>query len=718
MTGDDGAAGASWRPDARFLDGLGVAALAVDVRGGVSYANTAAESLFGRASAGMQDQDLRSLLAEDADRGVVTGLLQHVLSGEGWTGELAMRDASSRRREMETTWSPVRAGAEVVGALLLVQDASPAPGAESRTLSGRLHKLAAVTAELVAAADLDEVTRVVTENLAGAAGATVGSLSLLLDETTLAMRGLYGGREGAASRWATYPVAGNTPAAETVRNGHPLVLVGSAEIARRYPGLETGAPGERSITCLPLRVAGRTTGVVGLAFPGRRELDTAELRFLTLLADICAQAIERIRAVNAAEDREAKLRFLAEASVELASDLDHEATLRRVAEMAVPWFADWCTIALEEGGRLRTLSVAHSSPQHGALVEDLQTRYPASPDASRGSYQVLRTGTSELYPEIPDELLAASAQDVEHLAMLRALNFRSALVVALVVQGRPIGVITWVAGEDGRRFGPADLAFAEDLARRAAAAIDTSQLHSQLRDVALRLRRAALPDQLPIVVGWESAVRHLPAGRGGAGGDFYDLLPLDDGRVAVFVGDVMGHGVQAVEVMAQLRASVRTLIAVDPAPDAVMRGLDRVFTLWRLEPLVTLLYAVADPAAGTISVINAGHPAPLLRPASGPARWVPARDPLLLGVDGGVRTVVIEPFGPGDCLLLFTDGLVERRDENLDTGLGRVLEVADELHGADLGAALVRVVDAVRELRRDDDVLALALRRGPAPAVS
>ena len=127
-------------------------------------------------------------------------------------------------------------------------------------------------------------------------------------------------------------------------------------------------------------------------------------------------------------------------------------------------------------------------------------------------------------------------------------------------------------------------------------AIDNAQLHSQVRAAALELQRAVLPDELPRVEGWTTSVQYLPAGRTDAGGDFYDVVPLEDGRLAMFVGDVMGRGVQAASVMAQMRSAIRTLVAVDPDPDAVLAGMDRVFDALHLEQLVTMVYAVADPA--------------------------------------------------------------------------------------------------------------------------
>jgi len=592
------------------------------------------------------------------------------------------------------------------------------PPTPADLLAERLTRLAAVTSDLLFAETLESVTAHVTQHVTDAAGATVGSLSLLVDDETLALVGIRGGREGVASRWATYPVASNTPAAETVRTRQPMLL-GSDEIERRYPGLENAAGGERSILCLPLMASAKTLGVMTLSFPGLRDIDTAEHLFLRLLADTCASAIDRLSLQREAGDREDKLRFLAEASARLASDLGYEATLESVAAMAVPWFADWCAIALEDDGRLRTLSVAHAHPEHEALIEELQRSYPSSPDAPRGAYEVLRTGRSDLVSEVSDDLLAASAQDQKHLELLRQLSFRSALSVPLKCRERVLGVITWVTGEQGRRFTEADRAFGEDLALRAAVAIDNAQLHSQLRDSALRLQKAVLPDELPQHPGWDLADRYLPAGRSGAGGDFYDVVVLGADRLAFFVGDVMGRGVEATSVMAQMRSAIRTLIAIDPHPTAVLSGLERVFAQWDLDQLVTVLYGIVDTGRDTLEVINAGHPEPLLLHPDGSVEVVTTPDTLILGVGAGAgpdagitRGIVKVALLPGTTVLAYTDGLVERREEDQEVGIARLAAAAQELVGCtDLTSTLSTLVDSVRDPTRDDDVAALVMRR-------
>ena len=585
------------------------------------------------------------------------------------------------------------------------------PGSSS---SQRLLRLAEVTSELLVAESREAVAKVVTEHLTDAAEAAIGSLSLVLDENTLELVGIRGVREGVAAQWATYSLAGNNPAAEACRTRQMVLAVGLDEIHGRYPDLEMAAEGERTLLCLPLlRGDGRCVGVLSLSFAGLREIDDAEGVFLRLLADTCATTIDRIDAQEAAADREAKLAFLAEATAELIGDLDYESTLTAVAEAAVPWFADWCAIALEEDGYLRNIAVAHNQPELESTVRELMDRYPASPDDQGGSYEVLRTGQSNLVPDVTDEMLVLSAKDEEHLRLLRLLELRSGMSCPLKVRDRVFGVISWVAGEGGRRFGAADLEFGEEIARRAAVAIDNAQLHSQVRDIALELQEAVLPAALAEPDGWTAAVRYLPAGRTDAGGDFYDLVPLDGGRLAMFVGDVMGRGVKAASVMAQMRSAMRTLIAIDPRPDALMSGLDRVFETLHVDQLVTTVYALADPAHDRLEVVSAGHPEPLVVRADGTIEALTQHSTLLLGVGGGDRSVREVELRAGDALLLYTDGLVERRGEDSDVGTARLVGALRSLRSDDLEDWLTRVVETTRDPTRDDDVAAMLVVRDP-----
>ena len=286
------------------------------------------------------------------------------------------------------------------------------------------------------------------------------------------------------------------------------------------------------------------------------------------------------------------------------------------------------------------------------------------------------------------------------------------MAVPLVARNRVLGVITWVAGDQGRRFDEQDLAFAEDLARRAAVAIDNAQLHTELREMAIRLQRAVLPAAMPRVEGWEVAAHYSPAGHLDAGGDFYDVIPLDGGRLAMFIGDVMGRGVSAAAAMAQMRAAIRALVAVDPEPGAVLTRLDKVFDLYEMNQLVTMVYAVIDPSRDEVTLANAGHPPPLRLRDDGSAEQLAVAEDVLLGVGPVERTTVTLPFFAGDALLAFTDGLIERRNEDIDAGQRRLLAAVERSgHPTTDSTTLDALVTEVSDPQRDDDVAVLVVRR-------
>jgi serine phosphatase RsbU (regulator of sigma subunit) len=582
-------------------------------------------------------------------------------------------------------------------------------------LGGRLTRLARVTAELVQARDVDTVTRIVVDHSADAVGATIAALTLADEPGHLHVAGLSGlSAEDAQALLAT-PFDLPTPAADAIRSRERIMLLGRDAILQAYPDVPYIDRGERALVCLPLRVPGGAIGAISLSFPGKRLFDDAELDFFEILADTCAQALVRLRAEDRAARHQAKLEFLAQASAELSASLDYEATLTKVAQLAVPSFADWSGVDLVQDGRLHRLAVAHVDPAKVQLARELAERYPTDPDAPAGPWHVMRTGRSELI-QVSDEMLVAAARDEEHLRIARELRLRSAITVPLIARGRVLGVMSWVAAESGRTYSGEDVTFAEDLAERAAIAIDNSELHSETLAAATRLQHAVLPERTPHAPHFEVAAHYSPSGRTEVGGDFYDAVPLDDGRVAFFVGDVMGRGVAAAAAMAQMRAAVRAYIAVDPSPRAVLDRLDRMLHQYGTEQLVTLLCGLADPGRGELVVANAGHPPAVVLRRSGEREQLPAADGPPLAVAESPRQERVLPFGDGDLVLVFTDGLIERRDETIDDGQVRLLDALGAVRGPDLGSDLDALVEAVRDPTRDDDVAALALRRRAAPS--
>jgi PAS domain S-box-containing protein len=182
--------------------------------------------------------------------------------------------------------------------------------------------------------------------------------------------------------------------------------------------------------------------------------------------------------------------FVAEASRVLASSLDYEQTLRAVAELAVPVLADWCAVdVLTEDGELRRLAVKHTDPEKIRLVEEIEARWPTRLDTPHGLANVIRTGQPELVPHIPEALLTANAHDDEHLRLVRELGLRSYVCVPLVARGKVLGALSLVYAESGRAYDEADLAVAEELARRAAVSIDNARLFGETEESRAQLEQ-------------------------------------------------------------------------------------------------------------------------------------------------------------------------------------------------------------------------------------
>jgi hypothetical protein len=215
-----------------------------------------------------------------------------------------------------------------------------------------------------------------------------------------------------------------------------------------------------------------------------------------------------VAAVNVIEDvtdvKQAELsqRLLAEAAEVLSSSMDHRRTLEHVAALAVPHLADWCGVDVrDERGSIEQVAVAHADPDQVRWGRELRRRYPLDPEADNGVPRVLRTGESQLVQHIPDELLAASAVDPEHLALLRQVGMRSVLIVPLRAGTRVTGALTLVLTEAARRFTPSDVALAEELGRRAGAAVENARLFTERGRIAEVLQASLLPELLPDLPG-------------------------------------------------------------------------------------------------------------------------------------------------------------------------------------------------------------------------
>jgi PAS domain S-box-containing protein len=418
------------------LSSIGDAVIVTDTQGVVTFLNPVAQELTGWApqeAAGRSLEDVFPIVNENTRQaaenpvakvlreGVVVGLANHTV--------LLRKDG--RETPIDDSAAPIRGeDGQVAGVVLVFRDVTEA----RRAVEARLHLAAIVESS-------DDA--IISQTLDG----KIASWN----------RG--------AERLYGYPadeVLGKSLAI-LVPPEHPDELPALIERLRRgesvdhYETLRLRKDGTRvhvSLTISPVRDAdGRTVGASKVA-----------------------------RDISAAKRQEAALRFLSGASKALAEVTDVASTLQKVAGLALPGFADWCAVdMLDADGALRRVAVAHKDPAKVQMALDLQRRYPPDPDAPVGVWNVLRTGKPELMPEIPESVLR-SARSEEVTRVLLELGLKSYMGVPLTVRGRVIGVLTFIGAESGRRYGPDDLRLADDLAQRAAVAIENARLYSELKE--------------------------------------------------------------------------------------------------------------------------------------------------------------------------------------------------------------------------------------------
>jgi PAS domain S-box-containing protein len=392
---------------------------------------------------------------------------------------------------------------------------------------------------------------------------------------------------------------------------------------------------------------------------------TGELHWFLTKATLLEDAGGVQLAVNVIEDvteeQEAalRMRFLVEMSEALGSSLDYEETLQRVAQLAVPRLADWCSIELpDDRGVLQQVALAHVDPERAQAGRELRERWPADPGAPAPAYAVLQTGEPLLFAEIPEALLDEAVEDPEQRAALRALGLSSVLTVPMVVQGRTLGVMSFVFAESARRYGERDVAYLRDVAGRAATALENARLYTERSQVAQTLQDSLLPEALPDVPGWRFAATYRPGQRGAeVGGDFYDVFPVPRGHV-VLLGDVTGKGVRAAALTSLVRYTARTAAAYDPRPSAVLAQVNRALRERPLMAPVTMLCGLLGEGGLTLGV--GGHPLPLRKRSDGACERV-GHTGMLLGAVADYEDAedVPIPLAPGELLLLFTDGVTD-----------------------------------------------------------
>ena len=484
--------------------------------------------------------------------------------------------------------------------------------------------------------------------------------------------------------------------------------------------------GPRSYVIVPLTTRGRTIGALTLLSTregrhyGKRDVD-----FAHHLARRFALAIDNARLFDESRDARVRAEFLVRAGEILSGSMDYEETLRNVAAIAVPELADWCTVQLlDEDGSIRQVAAAHVDPAKVRLAQELQERFPTDPETPTGSSGVIRTGQTEVTPEITDELIEVAVADPELRQVVKDLGLRSTIIAPLRAHGRVFGAVTFVSAESGRRFGDEDIQLVEELARRAGTAVDNARLYTERGRIAHTLQMELLPADLPEIPFVEVAVRYRAAGElNEVGGDFYDIFPSAvEGEWMLVIGDVSGKGAEAAAVTALARYTLHAAALESSEPSELLRKLNAALIAQRRgRDFCTACVARVTPGEDLthIRFAIAGHPPPVVMRDDGSAS--------LLGEPGTLLGIFEDPdlydrsveLRPGDGILLYTDGVIEagRPVTQLgEEGLAEALAAARPATAAEAVDIAETIAIETQEGPVRDDIALVAVRMGaPVP---
>ncbi|MFE9452742.1 SpoIIE family protein phosphatase [Streptomyces sp. NPDC006739] len=489
------------------------------------------------------------------------------------------------------------------------------------------------------------------------------------------------------------------PALEKI-NGRPAEDHVGRTMREVAPGLDSDA-----LEAAALRVLGTGEPLVDWSIVGRTPADPDEDHAWSLslyrledamgnvlgVAGSMVDVTEQYRAGIEAETARRRLAVIADASARIGTTLELDRTAWELADVAVPKLADVAAVDLLDAvveGRRSTLG-----PAEPAVLRALAVRAEQGADAVRAAdppggvtryapdrliTECVRTGQAVLVARVEEEDLPRIARSPETAVLLGQVGVHSYLAVPLIARGEVLGALDLKRTGNPAPFDEDDLLLARELAARAAVQIDNARWYQNARNTALTLQRSLLPSDPPVTTGLEVASRYQPAGATSeVGGDWFDVIPLADGRTALVVGDVMGSGISAAATMGRLRTATTTLAALELDPALLLEHLDKT-TSGLDHSIATCVYAVHDPHLRQCRIANAGH--------LPPARVRPGRPPELLdlptgvplGVGGVGFTTVTVDFEPGDELVFYTDGLVETRSHSLDERLDFLLSLLDD----------------------------------------
>jgi PAS domain S-box-containing protein len=596
-----------------------------------------------------------------------------------------------------------------------------------------LTRLQDMTVGLSGATTVDQMAQFILDRGMAALGASSGYFGTVDHEKqTLVCRAHVGFDEELISHYQFVDLSADLPAPSVLRSGQSMFVESRDDGVTRYPQLPRDELHGAYVVC-PLIVGGVPIATIALGFEHPRQFGDEDRAFVNAVVEACAQALERALLFEAERDSRERLRTLLDASERLGALDDPEAQLLMTTQIAAS-IGRWGTVFLvQPDGTLRRIISTHADPGRQQLLDRISSRVLAHDVIQR----VAETRRAVLLPEhfgdVADQLdrFGASSDDID---MASELGWRSSAIVPMIVGSRCIGVLT-VGDDRPLPLGSTELELALDLGRRTASAYERARLlqleHTRsalaLREsearvethqrVASVLQTSILPDRLPALGGVELAAAYQPAESGvDVGGDWYDAFTIPGDRLVVVIGDVAGHGVEAATLMGRVRNATRAYAIEDDDPARILTRLDQLLHTLEPDAMVTAIAAEFDVRNSTLSWSRAGHPPPLLVDGE-QVEYLEQPGGTPLGAIGAEYTCETRQLHEGALLLLYTDGLVERRTRPIDDGLEWLASRARTSFDHDLGALCASLVEERYDGQpSDDDMCVIALRVGDALA--
>ena len=606
---------------------------------------------------------------------------------------------------------------EVVGVLLsddppawvsFVRDPARRPDG-TMPLGDSAERLAALAADLARAITVQDVARTLTSHLRRSSGATAATIAEVVPGGQV-MRGLLpeGVPEPIVQRYAEFPVSLDTPATRALHRRELVFHPDRDELMRVYPQLaETIAESGISATlAAPLVSGDQVIGVLAAYWGAPRRLDATEQAFITTIAGHAAQALARARLFEAEQSARARLQALQAVTAGLATAVTSEQIAGVLVDTGLALVAGHGVVALldRSGEYLATRTTSNFPPD----IAHSHARIPLSRAAETPIGWTVRTG---------ERLILSSAAEIAarfpHAVFTHeATGSPSVLCVPVRSGGRVIGALAFGFPVE-EPPGDEVVNLAATLAELAGQALERARLYEAEHAAAHQLQQALMPRLPAELPGVAIGTCYRPAEQGrDVGGDWYDVFELPGGKIGCAAGDVVGHDLAAAAAMGRLQLLLRYTAGRGARPAAVLAALDAASPALTGTDFATVAYAEYDPLAGTLRYACAGHPPPLLV-SGAESQFLEDGRSGVLGF-GGPRSEAVVKALPGTRLVLYTDGLVERRTQLIDLGLERLAQVAAGLPELDPGTWCRRLLSAMTagEILADDVAVAAIVFRG------